>query len=539
MVAQLIKKLIQTKGFVVFLFLSFASQIATFAIPYLNGLFLDVLGHLRKVDEFIWLSSALVVFGIAAALLSYFAKIASVKVVNRLAYSLLEEALVPVVLGKRCLADSKWNSYTAQRLVVDSNVESLFVISLFPEAVLRVLTTTFVLMYVSNISRLLLVLIIVAGFLFLLLCVRMRDGVVRGANEKKSADASLFQAISLIVTRASDIQMGGWASRAFDMVGRKHDDQFNSAVRYQRQMATASSSDTVLSSLFQAAFFLATAESLLAGKVTIGQFVSTSAYFNTLLQSLTYLYSLYLSYLDARASSAQMNEYIQLPLPLSGSEALSAVDSIGIAGRNQAGSADVKSETIIVKKGEILVIVGPNGAGKSTLLNAVAGLVDSEYEITYNYKSVAGLDVCATRKNCMSVLGQDSTPYNCSVSEYLEMVAGVPLEEQIDYLTACPLSSVYSVFSDKLEQSCEQLSGGEFQILRLCIALSKKSDVLILDEPTVGLDNNMVLELCAAIEELRQERITLIVTHDEQFARNIPCHIVVMEKDEIAESWRR
>ena len=353
MVAQLIKKLIQTKGFVVFFFLSFASQIATFAMPYLNGLFLDVLGHLRKVDEFIWLSSALVVFGIAAALLSYLAKIASVKVVNRLAYSLLEEALVPVVLGKRCLTDSKWNSYTAQRLVADSNVESLFVISLFPEAVLRVLTTTFVLMYVSNISRLLLVLIIVAGFLYLLLCVRMRDGVVRGANEKKSADASLFQAISLIVTRASDIQMGGWASRAFDMVGRKHDDQFNSAVRYQRQMATASSSDTVLSSLFQAAFFLATAESLLAGKVTIGQFVSTSAYFNTLLQSLTYLYSLYLSYLDARASSAQMNEYIQLPLPLSGSEALSAVDSIGIAGRNQAGSADVKCETIIVKKGEM------------------------------------------------------------------------------------------------------------------------------------------------------------------------------------------
>ena len=118
------------------------------------------------------------------------------------------------------------------------------------------------------------------------------------------------------------------------------------------------------------------------------------------------------------------------------------------------------------------------------------------------------------------------------------MVAGVPLEEQIDYLTACPVSSVYSVFSDKLEQSCEQLSGGEFQILRLCIALSKKTDVLILDEPTVGLDNNMVLELCAAIEELRQGRITFIVTHDEQLARNIPCHIVVMEKGEIVEGWR-
>ncbi|MDO4437476.1 MAG: ABC transporter ATP-binding protein/permease [Coriobacteriaceae bacterium] len=533
MLVRLLRKMFRTEGFASFAIFSVTAHLSALAVPHLNGFFLDTLGKFSKVEEIVELSVILVAVGVAAALLAYFARISNTKMANRLAFAVLRGSVAPVVMGEYQQAKSKWNTYTAQRLVADSNTVSNFVVSFFPEGVMRVFAAAFVLLYASRISCSLVILVVIAGVVYISVCMYLRDGVVRGAAGKKSADAAFFQAINLIVTRASDIQMGGWASRAFSMVDEKYDMQLDSTVEYQRKTAAASSLDTVLASLFQAGFFLTTAGALLTKEVTIGQFVSISAYFSILLQAITYLYSLYLSYLDAKASSAQLEKCIRLSTIHSGVNEISSIDSIEIDEWSGGQTFGEKRALLGVKKGEIIVFVGPNGAGKSTLIESIAGLIDSEYEITYNLRQITKSNSYLTRKTCMSVLVQDSTPYNCSVSEFLDMVAGVPCAAQNAYLRNCPMPSIGPMLLNKMELNCEQLSGGEYQALRLCVALSKKADVLILDEPTAGLDKKMVEELSDAIKDDKRGRITLVVTHDDSFAKSISNHFVTVHRGKI------
>lgn len=163
-----------------------------------------------------------------------------------------------------------------------------------------------------------------------------------------------------------------------------------------------------------------------------------------------------------------------------------------------------------VPRGEIFGLLGPNGAGKSTLINILAGLVTK----TAGNASVWGFDIDAhprNAKNSIGIVPQEIvfdpffTPF-----ETLELVAGlyaVPKDKRrsMELLRAVHLE-------DKANAYARTLSGGMKRRLLVAKAMVHSPPILVLDEPTAGVDIELRQQLWAYVRELNQRGVTIVLT---------------------------
>jgi ABC-2 type transport system ATP-binding protein len=177
------------------------------------------------------------------------------------------------------------------------------------------------------------------------------------------------------------------------------------------------------------------------------------------------------------------------------------------------------SKTIIhdvsfsVSKGEIVGFLGPNGAGKTTTMRMIAGFTTpSSGRIT-----VAGLDMATRNEEAARIIGYlpEHPPLydTLDVSQYLRFVArvkGVPKNEfksELDRVaTGCRLEKV-------LDREIYKLSKGYRQRVGLAQALLGKPEVLLLDEPTAGLDPGQIQETREVIRSFSEQHAVLLSTH--------------------------
>ncbi len=166
-----------------------------------------------------------------------------------------------------------------------------------------------------------------------------------------------------------------------------------------------------------------------------------------------------------------------------------------------------------VDKGEIVGFLGPNGAGKSTTMK----ILTSYLPATSGRASIAGFDVfdqSIEARRRMGYLPENTPLYpDMKVGEYLRYRAalkGVPrskMRERVgDVLDLCQIA-------DRENQLIGSLSKGYRQRVGLADALVHDPDLLILDEPTIGLDPNQIRTVRELIKSLAQKRTVLISTH--------------------------
>ena len=166
-----------------------------------------------------------------------------------------------------------------------------------------------------------------------------------------------------------------------------------------------------------------------------------------------------------------------------------------------------------VEKGEIVGFLGPNGAGKSTTMK----ILTSYLPATSGRASIAGFDVfdqSIEARRHMGYLPENTPLYpDMKVGEYLRYRAalkGVPrskMRERVgDVLDLCQIA-------DREKQLIGALSKGYRQRVGLADALVHDPDLLILDEPTIGLDPNQIRTVRELIKSLAQKRTVLISTH--------------------------
>jgi ABC-2 type transport system ATP-binding protein len=178
-----------------------------------------------------------------------------------------------------------------------------------------------------------------------------------------------------------------------------------------------------------------------------------------------------------------------------------------------AGVTAIQNLNFEVQRGEIVGFLGPNGAGKSTTMKILTGYLPA----TSGRASIAGYDVFEQSLQARRHLGYlpENTPLyqDMRINEYLRYRAnlkGVPgskVKERVgDVLELCNLREV----ERKLIGS---LSKGYRQRVGLADALVSDPDLLILDEPTIGLDPNQIRQVREVIKNLAQKRTVLISTH--------------------------
>lgn len=160
-----------------------------------------------------------------------------------------------------------------------------------------------------------------------------------------------------------------------------------------------------------------------------------------------------------------------------------------------------------LEPGSVTVLLGPNGAGKSTLMKAIIGILKYDGEIT-----VGGFPNKTTdARRLLGYIPEMPSLYpNLTVSEHMEFIARAyrlpRYKERIDEL--------FSRFelTDKRKKFGDELSKGMQQKLNICLGLLPEPEMLLLDEPMIGLDPHAIKELKLVIEELRDKRRTMLIS---------------------------
>ncbi len=157
--------------------------------------------------------------------------------------------------------------------------------------------------------------------------------------------------------------------------------------------------------------------------------------------------------------------------------------------------------------GSVTVLLGPNGAGKSTIMKSIIGLLKYEGEILIDGKPNKTEDA----RRILGYIPELPALYpNLTVSEHMEFLARA--YKLKDY--KADIDKLFGRFelADKTKKFGDELSKGMQQKLNICLGLLPKPDVLLLDEPMIGLDPHAIKELKDCIMEMREERRTLLIS---------------------------
>ena len=192
----------------------------------------------------------------------------------------------------------------------------------------------------------------------------------------------------------------------------------------------------------------------------------------------------------------------------------------------RGGRAVLKGLSLSLQKGEILGIRGENGAGKSTLLKAIAGILPFDEGEVFIPKEI---------KNNLSYLPQDLSLYeSLSALENLYFygkILGLP--DKVIFTRAHWLLKELGL-EDKERERISALSGGMKRRVHLASALMRRPDILLLDEPTVGCDNESYDRILALLRKMKaQGTAMLLISHGRGELEEMADRIVYLEEGRI------
>jgi ABC-2 type transport system ATP-binding protein len=193
----------------------------------------------------------------------------------------------------------------------------------------------------------------------------------------------------------------------------------------------------------------------------------------------------------------------------------------------------VNDVSFTVEKGEIVGFLGPNGAGKSTTMKIATGYLPSTSGTVY----INGLDVATHSLQIRKMIGYlpEHNPLylDMYVHEYLHFIGRVFEMSASNLKVRVPEIIELCGLSREQNKRIEALSKGYRQRVGLAQALIHNPEVLILDEPTTGLDPNQILEIRKLIKHISADKTVIFSTHIMQEVQAICDRVIVINQGEI------
>jgi branched-chain amino acid transport system ATP-binding protein len=199
----------------------------------------------------------------------------------------------------------------------------------------------------------------------------------------------------------------------------------------------------------------------------------------------------------------------------------------------------LKNVSIQVPAGKVVSIIGANGAGKSTLLKSISGLMkNSTGRILYKDRNITGMPA-----NRIVGLGISQVPegrqlfahltvldnINLGAYHYFKRINRLEIKERI-----ARVYEMFPILEKRSKQIAGTLSGGEQQMLAIGRALMGRPELLLLDEPSMGIAPLIVREIFNVVKQLNQAGTTvLLVEQNARAALKVAHHSYVMERGEI------
>jgi branched-chain amino acid transport system ATP-binding protein len=178
-----------------------------------------------------------------------------------------------------------------------------------------------------------------------------------------------------------------------------------------------------------------------------------------------------------------------------------------------------------VEKGEIVTLIGANGAGKTTTLRTISGLLKPRTgSVGFLTKNITG-----TKPHIITAMGISHVPEgrgifaNLTVSDNLELGAYLR-KDKVQQSEYDRVFSLFPVLKERMKQNAGTLSGGEQQMLAISRALMSKPQLLLLDEPSLGLAPQMVQTIFRVIREINAEGTTILLVEQNAHMALVTAH---------------
>ena len=178
-----------------------------------------------------------------------------------------------------------------------------------------------------------------------------------------------------------------------------------------------------------------------------------------------------------------------------------------------------------VEQGEIVTLIGANGAGKTTTLRTISGLLKPRRgAVSYQGRNITGV-----KPHAITAMGVSHVPEgrgifaNLSVSDNLELGAYLR-KDKVSPKEYERIFTLFPVLKERIKQNAGTLSGGEQQMLAISRALMSKPQVLLLDEPSLGLAPQLVQAIFGVIREINAEGTTILLVEQNAHMALMTAH---------------
>jgi branched-chain amino acid transport system ATP-binding protein len=192
--------------------------------------------------------------------------------------------------------------------------------------------------------------------------------------------------------------------------------------------------------------------------------------------------------------------------------------------------------SLVVREGEVVAVLGANGAGKTTTLRAISGTVSRSGAIELDGKQLKGGPEAAARAGIAHVPEGRGTFVDLTVNENLKLGAYTRRNRASMRADVARIGEYFPWMRDRGAQRAGTLSGGEQQMLALGRALMGRPNLLLLDEPSLGLAPMVVREFFRIVRDLNEKEglTVLVVEQDARIALDVSRRAYVLEVGRVA-----
>lgn len=196
----------------------------------------------------------------------------------------------------------------------------------------------------------------------------------------------------------------------------------------------------------------------------------------------------------------------------------------------------IKNLSLTVNEGEIVSLIGSNGAGKTTTLSAITGLINQkDGKIIFKGTEVINKPAYEIVKLGISLSPEGREVFPAlTVEENLKLGAYTRVDKSEIQESFGYVYKLFPRLRERMKQQAGTLSGGEQQMLAIARALMTRPKLLLLDEPSLGLAPNIVLEVFELIKEINKQGMTvLLIEQNANMALKISNRAYVLENGKV------
>ena len=531
----------QKMTFFILAMMTSISYVVSIVFPYYNGVFIDILTNAPTINSIKRMTIVICALGIAGIVFNYISSILIAKFINILDYEVVSEQVAHI---QKMPIESFTSGYNATQLLQRINTDSHSLNAFISDNILKLILNAFkfviLFLLLLNINIMIILLTLVLLPIYFISYILTKKYIYENNKSMKEENTIFFKRMHEQLNQIYSIKADAAYEISKNILNKNFKKYLKSIIKNTHSNQIFLSLDGIITIIFQIGVLSISGVQIINGKMTIGQYTVVNTYFIMLLNVIKYYFSVGQAYQEAKASYDRIVELNNIETESNGDQHINTVNDIFI---DKFRFKYRDSDKIFIQpnyhfmKNKIYYISGANGIGKTTLINIIIGLLQNTEEgnIRYNDTPINRLDMYETRRMKISIHLQNNNLPDYNVEEFLvsilnmdiSTIARVIYEKKLDKLF---LSSSFN-YKEFLDKSIISLSGGERQKVLLMKSLIKSADVLILDEPTAGLDQMSIELLNKILAKNKNGKITIVTDHtgtieqiaDEIIYLNEPC----------------